>query len=103
MRFPGDRLWLLPLTAVVAGAAYEAAVALGVLNVGPRPGAEPLGRTVIFTIAEFALVGAALAGAACAAVGASLLMRTRPRFGRALMSAILIVVATVASAAGAGH
>jgi hypothetical protein len=61
------RAWLLPLGVVLAGAVYEAAVALRVLKVGPEPGAEPPGRTVVFAAAELALLGAALAAAATGA------------------------------------
>jgi hypothetical protein len=159
MRAPEDRAWLVPLGALLAGAAYEAAVALGVLEVGPEPGAEPPGRTVVFTVAELALLGSALAAAAGAprargsrvtltvvplaaaaflvarfysfdsyyaptmrrmsddgaippglvwslaagCAGASLLLRSRPRRGRALTAPVLFLVALTALLAGTGH
>lgn len=69
MQVPAHRLWLLPLSVVVAGAGYETAVAVGALNVGPLPGAEPPGRTAVFLAAELALLVASVAAAARIPIG----------------------------------
>lgn len=63
MQVCAHRLWLLPLSVVVVGAGYETAVAVGALNVGPLPGAEPPGRRAVFLAAELALLVASVAAA----------------------------------------
>lgn len=69
MQVRAHRLWLLPLSVVVVGAGYETAVAVGALNVGPLPGAEPPGRTAVFLAAELALLMASVAAAARIPIG----------------------------------
>ena len=65
--------WLLPwLIGIVAvGAAYESAVALGAIGLGPQPGDPPAGATAIVPLALLALlvVGALLLAAALAERG----------------------------------
>ena len=64
MRVRIRRPWAVALSVVAVGAGYEGAVAAGVLEVGPLPGAEPPGRPAVVAAAELALVAASVAAAA---------------------------------------
>jgi hypothetical protein len=64
----GRALALAVLFVLTAAAAYEAAVALGWLDVGPEPGQAPVGNDLVLGAALLALI----AGAGLCAVYASL-------------------------------
>ena len=59
------------LSVVAVGAAYEVAVAAGVLDVGPLPGDEPPGRQAVFAATELALLAATVGDAATMATAMS--------------------------------
>jgi uncharacterized protein YggT (Ycf19 family) len=108
--------WLV-VGILLAGAAYELALALGAGSIGPNPGDEVAGSSTVGHVALLAMLAAAAAlapsadsrpspaalFAPAAAAYLGVLTRLQPRIGRFTTSAVVLVVLLTTVLAGDGH